>query len=483
MKRTLWPGLTIGLVAAQVSSNAWACGGCFHPPTADSVVTGHRMAFAISDTRTVLWDQIQYSGSPSEFGWVLPVKPGATIEASTDAWFEAMDAFTTVQVTAPQLTCATPAGSGFGCGGSSDSSRNGSAGSAELYPGVTVLHEGTVGPYETVTLQSTNTGSLRTWLANHNYVVPPDIDPVIDAYIAEGSDFIALKLVPGAGVDKMTPVRVVTPGGQPFLPLRMVQAGTGSTVDIVLFVIGEQRYGLADLQEAHVDLGSLAFDFTKNDSNYPALRDRALADNNGFSFVTAFALQQPFSTFLTSPSGIPPYFGVGDPGAGTVASDPTLAALYFDQALFDDGRMPSTCPIGGSDPYYLSSDQLVTAVGDPGTLAASDFECSTGAAPYTDLSAALIGMHPGRTWLTRLEMRLPREALTMDCNVAPAEQKVVSSQLLATRASGRPAGCLEPIFQSRMARESVRPRMTVAWGLGLFGALALARRLRRRRAQ
>ena len=51
--------------------------------------------------------------------------------------------------------------------------------------------------------------------------------PVIDAYVAEGFNFLALKLVPGQGVDSMRPVRVTTPGAAATLPLRMVAAGTG----------------------------------------------------------------------------------------------------------------------------------------------------------------------------------------------------------------------------------------------------------------
>ena len=68
------------------------------------MVTGHRMAFAVSPTRTVLWDQIQYSGSPATFAWVLPVGAGAYIELSNDAWFETLDAATTAQVLSPQYT-------------------------------------------------------------------------------------------------------------------------------------------------------------------------------------------------------------------------------------------------------------------------------------------------------------------------------------------------------------------------------------------
>ena len=78
-----------------------ACGGCFGPPASLTTVTGHRMAFAVSDERTVLWDQFEYSGSPEDFSWVLPVLPGAYLEASTDAWFEALETVTQTRVLAP----------------------------------------------------------------------------------------------------------------------------------------------------------------------------------------------------------------------------------------------------------------------------------------------------------------------------------------------------------------------------------------------
>lgn len=471
--RARWAAFLVASSCASVAGRSSACGGCFHPPTADSVVTGHRMAFALSDTRTVLWDQIEYSGAPGEFGWVLPIQPGAYVEASTDAWFEALDTFTTVRVTAPQLRCATDSGGGFGCG-ASDEGSNMRASGGFYGDDVLVLHHGTVGPYETVTLRSSDAGSLRTWLSGHGYVVPQDIDPIIDAYVSEGADFIALRLIPSAGVQQMTPVRVVTPGGKPFLPLRMVQAGTRGDVDIVLFVIGEQRYGLVDLAEAKVDLGALSFDFASNESNYLRLRDDALAEHQGVAFVTAFAGPRPFSTPL--------------PGAGgqaffrTQSGDfvSTLGELYFAQAAQNTGVPSYDCPPPGN----IESTLLVTETGGASAVSASLYSCGPSATPYSDLSAAFIGMHPAQTWLARLEMRLPRDALTMDCNVAPsADQVSVSSELQAVLPVNRPAGCREPVFESRIAKEPVSSRVAAAWALGAFGALGITRRLRRRRSR
>src|SRR5260221_5176974 len=130
--------------------DASACGGCFHPPETmamSTIVTAHRMAFATSGTRTVLWDQIRYTGNPSEFSWVLPIKGDAKLEASTDAWFEALETVTNARVSAPVLNCYTRVDrDGCACGGMSSDSASafGSAGGGprDAINGVVVSHEG-----------------------------------------------------------------------------------------------------------------------------------------------------------------------------------------------------------------------------------------------------------------------------------------------------------------------------------------------------
>ena len=115
------------------------------------------MAFAVSDERTVLWDSFEYTGAPEDFSWVLPVLPGAVLEESTDAWFETLETVTRTNVTSPLLSCASPSGGGIGCGSSSaDAASLGAPRGFYDDGGVMVLHQGTVGPYETVTLRSTD---------------------------------------------------------------------------------------------------------------------------------------------------------------------------------------------------------------------------------------------------------------------------------------------------------------------------------------
>src|SRR5450755_3656226 len=156
--------LAFATLAASDERTAAACGGCFHQPTVydRTVVTDHRMAFSISPEQTVLWDQIRYSGDPREFAWVLPVHPGATIELSSDAFFAALDASTQPVVASPAYN-----GGGYGCAltgcGASASGDSASPGAGQ----VQIISQQVIGPYETVTLRSTDPKALESWLTQH----------------------------------------------------------------------------------------------------------------------------------------------------------------------------------------------------------------------------------------------------------------------------------------------------------------------------
>lgn len=471
----------LALIATSVScaallapSTSRACGGCFHPISiSDStVVTGHRMAFAVSDERTVLWDQFEYSGAPEDFSWVLPVLPGAVLEESTDAWFEALETVTQTQVTSPQIQCASASGGGVGCGSTAGAADL--AGAPKGYyddngGGVKVLHQGTVGPYETVTLRSTDGDALTAWLKSHSYFIPPDIQPTIDDYTKQGDDFIALRLQPGVSVQRMTPVRVVTPSGDYLLPLRMVAAGVGEHVKIVLYVIGEQRFAMPDLHEVSIDPSKLTWQFSDNSNNYDELHRQALARNLGFSYLPTFAFKGGFSSTLPGPNGSSATFAVSN-GNGAFQQYSNFADLYFAQANSNDDKPVSAC---SSIVPLLNGTRLVRADVDakPDELAFSRLQCGK----YSDIAAAMLGMHPASVWLTRLELDLPKEALSVDCTVVPADtQQQVSNQLQALHAKDRPAGCKEVVFESKLAR-GLPGRGTLVF-LTLFGSLLWLRR-------
>jgi hypothetical protein len=425
------------------------------------------MAFAVSDDRTVLWDQIQYQGAAADFSWVLPVRPGAYVETSRDAWFESLDAVTTARISAPALSCSQPSeGSGCGCasGGDDDAAGGELTGGPGGDNGVTVLHEGTVGPYETVTLASTDGDTLTAWLGDHGYSVPDDVAPIIAEYVAEGFDFIALRLKSDVEVQKMTPIRVVTPGPRGPLPLRMVAAGVGDSVAITLFLIGEARYALPDLHASSLDESALSWDFATGTTNYAALEADAFSESFGASYLTTFADQHAFSKGYIDADGRPIRYSDGGPNG--VA---TLSELYFLQSAKNSAR-GATCP---SIDSLFAGSLAVSDAGEDGSEPASDFDCGM----YDDIGAALIGMHPASVWLTRVEMDLPRSALAADCMVEPnPSQESVSNILSAPRYSNPPSYCVQPLFETSSIARSERE--AAVWVFVL--AFGLVSRLRRR---
>jgi len=355
-----------------------ACGGCFTESV--SQVTGHRMVLSLGNTQTTLYDQFEYTGRPSSFAWVLPIKGVVEVGLSSDLLFNGMDAGTAVTIFSPMATCS---GGGFPC------SYNYSAaggGSVSMIEGdmVDVLAQETVGPYETVQLASSDGSALLNWLASHGYNVPQDIEPVIDAYVAEGFDFLALRLVPGVGVEAMRPVRVTIPGAAPVLPLRMVAAGTGVTTTVTLWVISEGRYQPANFPWFVIDEVDLLWNWDTQSSNYSEIRQQAYDDSNGFAWLVESTWSFNPAEFISSFQGL-------------VASDPA-----------DSGY-------GDGDPQLAIQEASA------------------------DMNVLLGSLDPNTLWFTRLRAELSRPALATDLQLEAADsQTPIWTERYIQNAQGTP---------------------------------------------
>lgn len=485
-----------GLAMFGTTHQADACGACIPPPSVNTVVTGHRMALSVSPKQTVLWDQIEYSGAPESFAWVLPVKPGAIIQLSSDAWFDTLDAATNTQIFQPQISCANgSSGPSFGCGYAEDAAGrafdNESAGSQG--PAVTVVSRGSVGPYSTVTLSTDTPGALNTWLTENGFALDPSTQPVVDEYIAEGFDFIALKLLPGADVQAMQPVRVVQEGANPTLPLRMVAIGTGANVALTLFLISEGRWEAKNFGNVVVPSNLISWDFKDDSSNYTALREKVLADNNGATWLTSFSFQ---GGLLGQLQGLPG-FGIrtyGNAGAPVLAD--TIASAYVRQALNNGQLANEECisqfaNIASSGLMVTNPCPLDKPFADPSctppaanTIDARSLVCGLlDAEPLDDVAVALNGLHPRDVWLTRIEADLPRTALGQDLILQPAAaQKTVDNLKTAAVATNVEVICgsegfvVAPGTPTEKRRGGGRDELLILATLGLLSIASVARR-------
>jgi uncharacterized protein DUF2330 len=373
------------LLAVTQAPDAAACGGCFHNDVQqmeNTQVSGHRMIFSISPTQTTLWDQIEYVGAPSSFAWVLPIKGAVDVGISSDALFGNLDVGTGVTVNSPLISCPPPPCFN-GDAGLGSSAGSGGAGGG----GVVVTAQKVVGPYETVQLSSADPAALKDWLTSHNYAVPADIDPIIQAYVGEGFGFLALKLVPGLGIQSMRPVRVTSPGASPMLPLRMVAAGVGATTPLSLWILGEGAYAPANFPSFTVAEDKIVWDWTSMSSNYAQLRKDGFAATQGKGWLMQAG--EPMSMFLLQ-----------DQLTSLAASDPAGSGYADD-------------------------------MGNGAPKAAAD-----------DLAALFSGIAPASLWVTRLYAELPRSALATDLALsATALATPIKRNFTATKSVGTAPMC------------------------------------------
>jgi hypothetical protein len=305
-----------------LESDARACGGCFIPTENPTVVTDHRMILSVSKDQSTLYDQIKYSGSPSSFAWVLPISGTVEVGLSADIVFQALDGMTQTRISPPPQNCPPPPD----CGGRglNASAPSAGGGAEDSNGGVTVTKREVVGPYETVQLKATTPGALASWLATNGFNVPADVQPVVDKYVTENFDFLALKLVPGKTVQDMRPVRVTTKGASSVLPLRMVAAGTGSTVGIGLWVVSEGRYETQNFPSFVIPTSDIAWDWSQNKSNYTEIRAQKTTAGGGKAWEVESSISlQPSIVENAVTNG---YFYTGGPGGGPVGSDPEAQA-------------------------------------------------------------------------------------------------------------------------------------------------------------
>ncbi len=216
--------------------------------------------------------------------------------------------------------------------------------------GVDVYREEVVGPYETVVIGSEDPGALVAWLGEHGYNIPDTAAPIIQHYTELQMKFVALRLAPDQGVSAMQPIRVEYAGYMATFPLRMVTVGAYASLQMTLWVMGEQRYRPLNYGDAVIDPGELVWDFAANRSNYTDLFRAVIDRAGGRAWITQLA--RPLADFTFE-----------SPELGLVRADtryPFLTRLATDMLV---DHLSEDLELGPSDqgwlPSSLSAEQYV----------------------------------------------------------------------------------------------------------------------------
>jgi len=427
-----------------VDRSASACGGCFQPPPPPSQtvsdITDEKMLLSVSPTQSTLYDEIEYAGSPSSFAWVLPIHGTVTVGLSADVLFSSIDTLTATQINPPPSSCPQPhCSSGGGCGSSAagNSAFDESGGGSNQ---VQVLKQSTVGPYDTVQLHSTNAGALDAWLTQNGFDIPTAVQPILDAYVSDGFDFLAMKLSPGQGVQAMRPVRVTTQGAGLSLPLRMASVGTGAITGITIWIVADGRYEPQNFQSFYIPTSQLVWDWSTQSSNYTSLRaaQEASFQNAAWELESSIDLSQQIITNTILAGGQYSQYGATAPASDATQDYLPIGNVTDAGACEADDPDDAAGDSGWPDASWGDSGSPDASWGDAGSQDASFDDAGAGGASGAcetaeqvrndDIAALFAGMSSPTIRVTRIRSDIAQAAMTVDLLLqAASDQSEVSN--------------------------------------------------------
>ncbi|HWN67270.1 MAG TPA: DUF2330 domain-containing protein [Haliangium sp.] len=326
---------------------AHAC-GCFAPPnpSVPVVQSGERILFAMEEGVVTAHIQIQYSGDPEEFAWLVPMPAIPELELGTDEIFQLL-----FQSTQPQYQLGYDfpddcGGSDFSCGQSL-----GDAAGGEPPPngpgddGPLVAYDA-IGPYETAVLEASDKQPMLDWLSTNGFFVPAGTDEAVTPYIRPGGYFLALKLRKGLNAGDLQPIVVKYQSELPQIPIVLTSVAADPDMPVLVWVFGEHRAIPRNYFHAHVN--DARINWLDGGSNYFDVVGEALDEAEGHhAFITEYA---GTTEFMRGRLDYPDRFGNLEQ-LRTSLPDPRL---YLQNLQFGGFIDPSS---------YSYSSQMLTILG------------------------------------------------------------------------------------------------------------------------
>ena len=406
--RVLVAVLALAAALPLAPRDAAAC-GCVTPAATSVSVNqqAEQIIFEIDPGFITAHVLIQYAGDPSQFAWLVPVPSVPELGLSPPEVFALLDAVTSPQISVydedlcprSEYVCAyhplpecldpwddhgRPDGRRVDGIALSDGAASGGGTPVEIHTRTTV------GDYEVIVF-GTGSGDAReavAWLQGEGFVVNDTMAEYMTPYVVEGDLFLAARLVPGAGVGAIKPLRMKFADDEPMIPLRLTAVAADPHMTVTSYVYADgpvAAHGKATVAIQAYDIGR----DRSGRTNYPMALAATIDRAGGDGYVTEFA-------------GPPP------------------AALDLD------GR--GCCALGGAfDPCGIQYDGVCSCPANP--LDATDCAAETGLVEGATLMADLASRH---TYVTRLTTRLSPEEMTTDPMFRRVERSAFEGRLALT---------------------------------------------------
>jgi hypothetical protein len=299
--------VTAGAVLVAQTSVAQAC-GCLSPPAVtegDYAVnqSAEQIIFEVEPGWVTAHVLIKYAGDPAAFAWIVPVPEVPELAISPVSAFGLLDKGTAPLVSVSDenicpisewkceynspvycdgfLDGADSAGSGSGAGaGASD------AGASDPN-GVTVISEQVVGDYQTVTFRASEASLATQWLRDNGFIVNQTTSIYMESYVQANMVFVAAKLVPGAGVKAIKPLKLRYRAAYPMIPLILTAVAAEPHLTVTTYLYGAKPFRPMGHPVVTFNQERIARD-NSGRTNYPMVLSRTIDEAGGDAFAIEY---------------------------------------------------------------------------------------------------------------------------------------------------------------------------------------------------
>jgi hypothetical protein len=291
-------GTALAFAFGLAPGDAEAC-GCFAPPdpSVPLVQAGERILFSQQDGEVIAHIQIQYSGKPGEFGWLLPLPAVPKDKTGKDGIDIGVDELFTQLISATQpkyrlrRVYESCGGGGLGSPRSSAEAADGGFGGnapAPQGPNSPLVVQDTVGPYRFAVLRADNRDEMFKWLADNRYFVPAGTEAASAPYIRPGAYFLALKLKAGQSAGDLQPVVLRYKSDLPMIPIVLTSVGANPNMGIQVWMLGRGR--AIPRNYYHTVINDSQINWFTAGQNYNDVIIKAVGESpEKHSFVTEYA--------------------------------------------------------------------------------------------------------------------------------------------------------------------------------------------------
>ena len=295
-------GGTVAVVLAALASifvrlpnvvdEARACGG-FFCRAVPITQAAEQIIFRQNGDQVTAVVLIQYVGDAEDFSWVVPVPGVPELSTGSDVLFQSLEPATRPQFNLEVLgqACANlDLSDRFGLPaplGGTDQDEN--------EDGVTVIEESVVGPFDVQVVSSADPAALAQWLEDNDYDLSDRGQELIEPYVEEGMNFVALKLRQDQNVGDIRPLIMKYQSDKPMIPIRLTAVAAEDDMGVLVWLLGEAR--AVPLNYLHVTVNytlvNWYFGTTTAYASYQNLITMAMNEAGGQGFATDFAGRLP----------------------------------------------------------------------------------------------------------------------------------------------------------------------------------------------